>query len=370
MTACETPVQVNLGSRSYYIHVAASFEELPNVLAPLVEGRRCAVVSNPTVWGLYGGAVSEAIVAAGGTPVAVLMPDGEEYKTLSVFERVMEDCVTAGLDRSSVILGLGGGVVGDMAGFAAASYMRGIGLVHLPTTLLAQVDSAIGGKTGVNLVSGKNLVGAFYQPRAVYINWKTLASLPEREMRAGFAEVIKYGMIADAALWELLEETTAPVMAAISAHAPLPEVVGEIIRRCCEIKAGVVAADECESGVRAILNYGHTFAHAIETLTRYRTYVHGEAVAIGMHAAATYAHALGLCSAELVARQRAVIEAAGLPTRLPRVNVDELMAAFARDKKARGGSLTFILPEAIGRVKVVHGCDESLLRSTLTALQA
>jgi len=371
MNPSDRPVHVELGARSYDIHVAASFEGLADVLAPLVRGRRCAIASNTTVWPLYGAAVAQAVAAAGGNAAPVLMPDGEEYKTLGVFETLMDKCVAAGLDRGSVIIGLGGGVVGDVAGFAAASYMRGIGLVHVPTTLLAQVDSAIGGKTGVNLSSGKNLVGAFYQPRAVYINWGTLASLPARELRAGYAEVIKYGMIADGALFEQLERETPAVMAA-RAHGctAVPDVLGGIIRRCCEIKAQVVASDERESGLRAILNYGHTFAHAIETLTHYRIYTHGEAVAIGMHAAASYACALGMCGAELVARQRQLIEAAGLPVRMPQLGVDELLAAFGRDKKTRGGTLQFVLPEAIGRVRLVSGCDEGVLRTCLAALQA
>lgn len=364
------PITVELGARSYQIHVAESFDGLAGVLAPLVRGRRAAIVSNPIVWPLYGEAVRGAVAAAGGEGVSVLLPDGEEHKTLGVFARLMEDCVAAGLDRGSVIIGLGGGVVGDVAGFAAACYMRGIMLVHIPTTLLAQVDSAIGGKTGVNLASGKNLVGAFYQPAAVYINWRTLATLPLRELRAGYAEVIKYGMIADRALWELLEAVTPRLMAAAAAGRPLPEVIGDIIHRCCAIKARVVAADERESGLRAILNYGHTFAHAIETLTDYRVYVHGEAVAIGMHAAATYAQALGLCSAELVARQRALLEAAGLPVRMPPLAIDDVLAAFMRDKKTRSGTLTLILPETIGRVRRVSGCDEALLRACLASLQA
>jgi len=370
MNPSYTPVRVELGARSYAMHVAASFEGLADVLAPFVRGRRCAIVSNTTVWPLYGAAVAQAVEAGGGNGTPVLMPDGEAYKTLAVFERLMEECVAAGLDRGSVIIGLGGGVVGDVAGFAAASYMRGIGLVHVPTTLLAQVDSAIGGKTGVNLSSGKNLVGAFYQPRAVYINWGTLASLPARELRAGYAEVIKYGMIADAVLFAQLERETPAIMAArAQGCTAVPDVLGGIIRRCCEIKAQVVASDERESGLRAVLNYGHTFAHAIETLTHYRTYVHGEAVAIGMHAAASYACALGLCGAELVTRQRRLIEAAGLPVRMPRLDVDALLAAFGRDKKTRGGTLQFVLPEAIGRVRLVSGCDEGVLRACLAAWQ-
>lgn len=360
----DTAVQVDLGARSYAIHVAASFDGLADVLAPLVRGRRCAIISNTTVWPLYGTDVLRGVERAGGSAKPVLMPDGEEHKTLAVFERLMEECVAAGLDRGSVIIGLGGGVVGDVAGFAAACYMRGVALVHVPTTLLAQVDSAIGGKTGVNLTCGKNLVGAFYQPRAVYINWHTLASLPARELRAGYAEVIKYGMIADAALFAQLEAETPAIMAACArAGAAFPDTLGAIIRRCCEIKAQVVASDERESGVRAILNYGHTFGHAIETLTHYRTYVHGEAVAIGMHTAARFACALGVCDAGLVARQRALIEAAGLPVRMPRLDVDELLQAFGRDKKTRGGTLQFVLPEAIGRVRLVSGCDEGVLRA-------
>lgn len=371
MNTCHPPVPVALGARSYDIHVSHAFDGLAGVLAPLVRGRRCALVSTTTVWPLYGAAVAQAVSAAGGTATPVLMPDGEHYKTLATLERLLDECVAAGLDRGSVIIALGGGVAGDVAGFAAASYMRGIALVHIPTTLLAQVDSAIGGKTGVNLNAGKNLAGAFHQPRAVYINWSVLASLPPRELRAGYAEVIKYGMIADAALWEQLERETPAIMAACTGTpARVPDMLGAIIRRCCEIKARVVAQDEREGGMRAMLNYGHTFAHAIESLTHYRQFVHGEAVAIGMHAAASYAHASGLCDAALVARQRVLLEAAGLPVCMPALDPDAMIAAFGHDKKTRGGALQFVLPDAIGHVRVVSGGDQDVLRACLAALQA
>ena len=360
------PLTVDLGPRSYPIHFGDGFAGLAQALAPIVKGRACAIVSNPAVWPLYGTEVSAAVVAAGGAPQELLVPDGEQFKNLREFERLLEELAAIGLTRPDVLLALGGGVVGDLAGFTAAAYMRGIAFVQIPTTLLAQVDSSIGGKTGVNLAAGKNLAGAFYQPRAVYINWNTLATLPVRECRAGYAEVIKYSVIADAALFELLERETPAIFAAFDTMPPrVPAVLGAIIRRCCAIKAEVVAEDERETGRRAILNYGHTFAHSIETLTHYEVCAHGEAVAIGMHAAARLAVRLGLCDPSVAERQERLLQAAGLATRFPQLDPAQVIAAFARDKKARGAELRFVLPRRIGCVEVVSNPDSAALRETL-----
>ncbi len=362
---------VHLGERSYAIHFADSFDGLSDALEPFVARRVCAIVSNPTVWPLYGEAVASAVAAAGGTPKRVLIPDGELYKNLQEFEKLLDGLVQGGLDRSSVLVALGGGVVGDVAGFAASAFMRGIPYIQIPTTLLAQVDSSVGGKTGVNLSSGKNLAGAFYQPRLVFINWNTLTTLPLREIRAGYAEVIKYGMIADADLFELLEERTGEIFSALTEGPPrVPDVLGRIIRRCCEIKAEVVAEDERERGRRAILNYGHTFAHAVESLTKYETYVHGEAVAIGMHAAAVFAGSLGMCDERLIQRQSALLNAAGLSTKFPSLQTEEVIAAFYRDKKTEASVVKFVLPRSVGNVEIVKNPDLNALKLTIEAVKS
>jgi 3-dehydroquinate synthase len=355
-------LQIDLGERSYRIHLADSFETLPGVLAPLVQGRACGIVSTPTVWPLYGAQVEKAVRTAGGQPVHALLPEGEDHKNLASLADLQEQLVTHGLNRSSMLIALGGGIVGDVGGFAAATFMRGVPYVQVPTTLLAQVDSSVGGKTGVNLSRGKNLVGAFYQPRAVFINTSTLSTLTPREFRAGYAEVIKYGMISDADLVGELENLTPEI------HNRFPAVhpqLAAIIRRCCAIKAIVVSRDERESGVRAILNYGHTFAHAVESLTAYGSYVHGEAVAIGMHAAASYAAALGLCPAALVTRQSDLLGRAGLPAAFPALPLEAVIDAFKRDKKATATSVRFVLPVDVGRVEIVTDPDEDVLRAVL-----
>jgi 3-dehydroquinate synthase len=357
---------VQLDDRSYPILLTTSFSGLAESLQPHIAGRICALVSNPTVFPLYGNAVTDAITSAGGTPVSVLMPDGEAYKNLSELEKILDQFAAHNLSRTSVVIALGGGVIGDVSGFAAAAYMRGIPYIQVPTTLLAQVDSSVGGKTGVNLSSGKNLAGAFYQPKLVYINWHTLQTLDIRESRAGYAEVIKYGMIADAGLLKQLEDCTSKIFEDLSHDPPIvPDILGDIIQRCCEIKAHVVARDERESGIRAILNYGHTFGHAVENLTGYSRYVHGEAVAIGMHAAAVYAQKLGLCPAELVNRQKALLQTAGLPVQFPALDIEGVINAFHRDKKVVTQSLRFVLPTAAGHVEIIKDPDQDILKDAL-----
>lgn len=357
---------VQLEDRSYPILFATSFSGLAESLHPHVAGRTCALVSNPTVFRLYGDSVVRSVTAAGGTPIPVLMPDGEAYKNLSELEKILDLFAEHNLDRTSVVIALGGGVIGDVSGFAAATYMRGIPYIQVPTTLLAQVDSSVGGKTGVNLSSGKNLAGAFYQPQLVYINWNTLRSLDIRESRAGYAEVIKYGMIADAVLLGQLESCTGNIFNDLGRDPPVvPDILGDIIRRCCEIKAAVVAQDERESGVRAILNYGHTFGHAIESITGYTSFVHGEAVAIGMHTAAVFAEKLGLCATALVDRQKALLQQAGLPVQFPALDIHAVINAFYRDKKVAAQSLRFVLPTAAGHVEIVQDPDHALLEETL-----
>ena len=360
---------VNLKSQinnSYLIYFEKSFDSLSEKLSPFVKNKICAIVSNPTVWPLYGNFVAKAVETAGGNFVKILLPDGEKFKNLNEIEKLLEKCVENNLSRKSLLIALGGGVVGDMTGFAAASYMRGVPFIQIPTTLLAQVDSSVGGKTGVNLSNGKNLVGAFYQPKLVFINSESLKTLPVRELRAGYAEVIKYGIIADANLFELLEKYTSNIFKNFEKNPPeIHEKLDEIIQICCKIKAEVVAEDEREHGRRAILNYGHTFAHAIEKLTNYKKYVHGEAVAIGMHAAAIFANKLGMCDKSLINRQKMLIETAGLPTQFPKLQVEEVIATFYHDKKATASDLKFVLPTKIGEVKIIKNPGLDKLKETI-----
>ncbi len=359
-------IKINLAERSYPIHISSDFDMLTDKIKPFAQGKTCCIVSNPTIWPLYGEQVKNAIQKSGAEVCHALIPDGEKYKNLTELEKLLNELVQQKLDRSSLLIALGGGIVGDVTGFAAASFMRGIPFVQIPTTLLAQVDSSVGGKTGVNLVSGKNLVGAFYQPKMVFINWNILATLPERECRAGYAEVIKSGIIYDEQLFTILEAETRNIFNEFANGTPeKAPALSEIIKRCCEIKAEVVAEDEHERGLRAILNYGHTFAHAIEMLTNYKQFVHGEAVAIGMNAAAVLANKLGMCDSELINRQKMLIEAAGLPTKIPLFDTEKVIEAFYRDKKTTSSGLNFVLPTSIGKVEIIKNPDLSALSATI-----
>ena len=350
------PLRVNLGDRSYPIVFAAdALRGLPDAIARILPPGPLAILTNGAVARRYLGPVREGLVARGFRPFAVRVPDGERAKTLSVAEDVIGRMLGAGLDRTSAVLALGGGVVGDLAGFVAAIFLRGVPFVQAPTTLLAQVDSSVGGKTGVNHARGKNLIGAFYQPRLVYADLATLRTLPARELRAGMAEVIKTGAIRDARLFARLERDMPRLLAAdIAALAP-------VVRRSCEIKAGVVAADEREAGLRAILNFGHTFGHAIEALTRYRRFKHGEAVSIGMVIAARISRNMGLCPPEAPARLEALLRATGLPVRAPRFTRDAWQRAILADKKRRADKITFVALERVGRCSLVRVAVSDLI---------
>lgn len=301
-----------------------------------------AVVTNPTVALLYVATVTESLRAAGFHPVVIEIPDGEEYKTAATLQQVYDQLIAGGLDRHSFIVALGGGVVGDLAGFAAATYLRGIPFVQVPTTLLAQVDSSVGGKTGVDHPLGKNLIGAFYQPRLVLSDVGTLKTLSERHYRAGLAEVVKYGAVLDADLFALLESETEALLQLN------PQLLERVIARCCEIKAWVVEQDERESGLRAVLNYGHTLGHAFETLGGYQNLLHGEAVAIGMAMAAGLSVREGYCSADDAERIVRLLQRMGLPTVAPAVEEESLVQALGRDKKNRSGTLQYVCNRGIG----------------------
>ena len=352
-----------LGDRGYPIHIGAGIlDQLTEELARLGAKGPVAVCTDANVARIHGERVVELVRSAGLHPVLYVMPAGEEAKQLARIEEFCGMFLEAGLDRSSVVVALGGGVPGDVAGFAAASFMRGVRFIQIPTTIVAQVDSSVGGKTGVNHALGKNTIGAFHQPSSVIIDLALLETLPERELRAGLAEVIKHGMIADADLFAYMEDHVEAILGKDLDALTVP------VRRSCEIKADVVAEDEQEHGLRAILNYGHTFGHGIEAVTRYGRFLHGEAVALGMHAAAVLAHTLELIDDDVVGRQRACIEAYGLPARWPELPVDETLAAMKHDKKARAGVLKFIVVDGIGHAVQRTDVAEEHVRAALLAL--
>ena len=312
-------------------------------------GTKVLVVTNPVVNGHYGATALASLRAAGYDAYLLEIDAGEDQKTPATVALIHDAAFAQKLERGSLIVALGGGVVGDMAGFAAASWLRGIAVVQVPTTLLAMVDAAIGGKTGVNHPGGKNLIGAFHQPRLVLIDPQCLATLPPREFRAGMAEVIKYGVIGDGALFADLE--AAGERLAAMDQLP-PTLLQQILERSAAAKAKVVAADEREGGLRAILNYGHTLGHVVEALCGYGTYLHGEAVAIGMVAAGELSLELGLWSADDQRRQRQVIAAAGLPVCWPELQAEAVLACLQGDKKVRDGRVRFVLPTALGAVEI------------------
>ncbi|MHC4713060.1 MAG: 3-dehydroquinate synthase [Planctomycetota bacterium] len=353
-------VRVELGERSYEVLIEkGAVGRVARHLPAEVKPTRVLVISDENVAPLYGAAVTGSLESAGLAVSSAVIAPGEEEKNLRRVEWLYHRMLENGLDRKSLVVALGGGVVGDIAGFAAATFMRGIPHVQVPTTIVSQVDSSVGGKTGVDLGEGKNLVGAFHQPLAVVIDPETLSTLPPREVSAGLAEVIKHGVIRDAGYFGKLEELGPDLMEMDA------DTAAAVVLRSVEIKAEVVSADERESGLRAILNFGHTVGHALEALTGYSKYLHGEAVSIGMAAAANVAAALGMCDRKDAERIRALCAEAGLPVSTEGVAGADVIAAFARDKKAVGGKPRFILPSRIGKVEIVDGVDESVVRNAL-----
>lgn len=355
-------VTVHLGDRSYPIHIGDGIlAGIGNLLQQLGLWGKIAVITNPTVAQLYLDTVYDALSRAGFAVSPVLIPDGEEHKQLTSLSDVYDRLIEERFERKSCVLALGGGVVGDLAGFAAATYLRGVPLVHVPTTLLAQVDSSVGGKTGVNHRDGKNLIGAFYQPRLVLIDVAVLQSLPQREIVAGLAEVIKYGVIADPALFKLLEEKIEKFVGLDRA------LLTQVIATSCAIKAKVVERDEQEDEYRAVLNFGHTIGHALEAATGYRKYLHGEAVAIGMVQAAAISAQQGFCDQRSSERICKLITKAGLPVEIPRdLSMENLIQGMEVDKKAVGGKVNFVMCAGIGKT-CFHGLTPGEILAALGA---
>lgn len=349
---------VDLGERSYPIYIGDGLLAGDDLLRPHIGGRQVMIVTNDTVAPLYLHKLQTAV--AGLQCHSVVLPDGERYKTWEVLNRIFDALLEKRCDRRVTVIALGGGVVGDMAGFAAACYQRGVPFIQVPTTLLAQVDSSVGGKTGVNHPLGKNMIGAFHQPNCVLIDTATLNTLPDRELSAGLAEVIKYGLIRDVAFLDWLEANMDALLRREAA------VLAAAIERSCRNKAEVVAADERESGVRALLNLGHTFGHAIETGMGYGVWLHGEAVAAGMCMAAALSARLGWIGAADVSRIETLIQRAGLPVRAPAsLDPAAMLEVMAVDKKAQEGMIRLVLLKAVGEAVVTADYDPGMLREVL-----
>jgi len=355
-------VHVKLGERSYAITIAGGALTRTGELIRQALGaktRRLAIISNPRVYGLYGKTVERSLRQAEFATLAHLMGDGERAKSLRTAERAWAFLIANRFERSDALVALGGGVVGDLSGFVAATFLRGISYAQVPTTLLAQIDSSVGGKTAINHPLGKNLIGAFHQPRAVVIDPRVLRSLPPRELRAGLYEALKYGVIRDRALFDLICHTQ-PEIAAFD-ESPL----ARIIARCCAIKAEVVTADERESGLRRILNFGHTVGHALEAVTAYRRLKHGEAVGYGMKSASTMAEKIGIIPPDESRAIRLGIDSLGPLPKLDDLRTQDVIAAMAHDKKVAQGRLPFILPTAIGAVTVRDDIAPSIIRTAV-----
>jgi len=356
-----TTIRVALGKRSYDIAIGrGTLAAAGSFVRDRQPASRAVVIADSGVRNPHGETVSQSLTASGIRSNLVEVPAGEASKSVAQAQRLWDELIALKADRKTVIVAVGGGVIGDLAGFVAATFARGLAFVQIPTTLLAHVDSSVGGKVGVNLPAAKNIVGAFWQPAGVLIDLDTLGTLPDREYRSGLAEVVKYGMILDADFFAYLEARAAELAARD------PAVLEHVIARCCRLKADVVERDERElTGLRAVLNYGHTFCHAIETVSGYGTYRHGEAVAMGMVCASRLAERLGRVGADLTARQVTLLAKLGLPTEVENLDHDALLEAMQRDKKTEYGQLRFVLPSRLGAVEVVGGVSEPLVRAAL-----
>jgi 3-dehydroquinate synthase len=373
MTVSSVPsaptITVKLPQNPYNIDVASDHLGLigAGLAVQTKPGSKILLVSNPTIFKHYGQAVLDSLEQAGFAVSHCIIPPGERHKTPTTVQKIYDAALDLRLERSSIMVALGGGVVGDMTGFAAATWLRGIKVVQVPTTLLAMVDSSIGGKTGVNHPRGKNLIGAFHQPSWVVIDPTVLKTLPAREFRAGMAEVIKYGIIWDQALFEALEAAKR-----LDQLRYVPDfLLQQIITHSCQAKASVVSQDERESGLREILNYGHTIGHAVESVTGYKVVNHGEAVGIGMVAAGEIAVAMGWWQRTECDRQNALIAKCGLPTNLPTgIDLEAIIATLQTDKKVKAGQVRFVLPRTIGKVEVTSEVQSAVIRQVLQQMAA
>jgi 3-dehydroquinate synthase len=355
-------LHVEFAERSYPIHIGENLLERAELILPHLQRKQVAVVTNTTVGPLYLERLCTPLRSQGVTVVPITLPDGEQYKNAETLGKIYDALLENRCERGTSLVALGGGVIGDMAGYAAATFMRGVPFIQVPTTLLAQVDSSVGGKTGINHPLGKNMIGAFWQPRLVLADTATLSTLPDRELSAGLAEVIKYGLIRDAAFFCWLEQNMARLVARDA------QALAYAIRRSCENKAAVVAADERESGERALLNLGHTFGHAIEAGMGYGVWLHGEAVAAGILLAADLSQRLGWLSQADVARIEAVLRAANLPTVAPRLGTETYLELMGLDKKVADGKIRLVLLQSIGRAVLTADYPAAQLRATLDAL--
>jgi 3-dehydroquinate synthase len=364
LPSLHSTVTINLGPRSYSIEIGAG--RIPYIGALVAQRCRlthAVIITDRNVEDPHGQQVAEELASSGATVDVLVVDAGEDSKSVVTAAQLWEKLLEIGTDRKSVVVAVGGGVIGDLAGFVAATFARGLPFFQVPTTLLAQVDSSVGGKVGINLPAAKNMVGSFWQPLGVLIDTDTLATLPEREYRAGLAEVVKYGVIQDERFFEYLENH----IEAIGSRDPA--VLQTIIARCCRLKADVVEGDEREeTGLRAILNYGHTFGHALETVTGYSQLLHGEGVSIGMLCASRLAERLRRIGPRETQRQQKLLIALGLPTDLPNVDHSALIDAMSRDKKVEHGRLRFVLPSRIGHVELVGDVGEADVQAALNAI--
>lgn len=353
-------VGVNLGKHSYLIDIShGNLSSLGGLLQDMCLGKQALVISDEHVGALYGSTILQSLKDAGVSPELFCITPGEASKTLATAELLYTKAITMGLDRRAFIIALGGGVVGDLAGFVAATYLRGVPFIQVPTSLLAQVDSSVGGKVAVDHALGKNLIGAFYQPRLVLIDTKALTTLPKEELSAGLGEVIKYGAIADSDFFFYLDQHAERILAGE------PDCLAHIIKRSCEIKARVVEQDEYEADLRMILNFGHTIGHAVEAHAGYAGYKHGEAVAIGMHAAALISKYLGFCEQTAVNTLCNLMRKFDLPVRVPGVKPEELLPYLIRDKKSVGGKINWILLDEIGRCRIYADVPSEIVSMAL-----
>jgi 3-dehydroquinate synthase len=354
-------INVDLKERSYSIVIGTKVLQKLGLRVKEFRPSKVAVVSNETIFPIYRDILLKSLREYNMDPEILLLPDGEEYKDSLWVNNLYGELLKSRFDRSSLLIALGGGVVGDITGFVASTYMRGIRYVQVPTSLLAQVDSSVGGKTGVNHPLGKNMIGAFYQPSLVMIDIDTLSTLPKREFYSGMAEIIKYGVIADRTLFDFLKTNKEGILS-------LGDDIIKIIKRSCEIKADVVSKDERESGIRAILNFGHTIGHAIETATGYKKFLHGEAIGIGMCTAAGLAVRMGIFQKSEAKLIKDLVRMYQLPAEIPEdINVSEIIGAMEIDKKVKAGKLRFVLPESIGIVKIMEDVDRGLIKEVLVS---